>query len=70
MNIKQARNLLPQTVVMWKNNSADPGTVRKIGSWGLYIDWKNGKGEWIAFEDCKYLSIWQPADQQLTESLP
>ena len=55
MTEKEARQLLPLTIVMWDNNPDDLGTVRSIEywgvRWGVTIDWENGRSRWIAFQD-------------------
>jgi len=61
MTEKEARNLLPQTVVMWDRNPDDAGTVREVGYTGFAVDWANGQGGWIDFKDAERISLWQPS---------
>lgn len=57
MTAKEARKLLPGTVVMWDKNPDDLGTVRDIGRYSFYVDWANGQQGWIAFDDAIQVSI-------------
>lgn len=62
MNEKQARELLLHTVVM-DNDTGELGTVNSIGWAGVYVNWQNGKSGWIAYCDCKMLSLYQEVTQ-------
>lgn len=57
MTAKQARQLLPGTIVMQANNPNDLGTVRAVGPGGIFVDWENGPRGWIAFENAKAISV-------------
>lgn len=57
MNEKQARRLLPQTVVMWGNDKNDLGTVTQLGISGFFVRWANGKEGWIDYRDAKSVSV-------------
>ena len=57
MNEKQARQLLPGTIVMWDNDPADLGTVREIGIGGALVDWENGQAGWIDYKGFEKVSI-------------
>ena len=57
MNEKQARQLLPGTVVVWEDNPNDLGTIRRIGELGALIDWENGGCDWYAFSSDRMQKI-------------
>ncbi len=57
MSAKQARILLVGTVVMWKGNPNDLGTVREMGRRGVLIDWENGESGWLDFQDMQQVSV-------------
>ena len=57
MNTKEAKKLLPLTVVVWDKNPDDLGIVRETAHGGVFIDWENGRSGWIAFQDMEKISI-------------
>lgn len=57
MNIKQARQLLPLTIVMRDNDPNEIGTVTQQGISGFYVRWQNGDEGWIDYRDAKNISI-------------
>lgn len=57
MNEKQARNLLPWTVVMWDNDPKQLGTVRELDINGFFVAWADGQSGWIDYKDAKKISI-------------
>jgi len=57
MTAKQAKNLLPGTIVVWNGDKEDLGTVRQISGDGFYVDWENGQRGWIDFRDAKRIEI-------------
>jgi len=57
MTEKEARQLLPLTVVMWDKNPDDLGTVRETNYLGVLIDWEIEGACWIAFQDMQPISL-------------
>ena len=58
MTEKEARQLLPQTVVEWDNDPKDLGTVLEIGKNGFSVNWADGEQNWIAFSNAEKVSIY------------
>lgn len=59
MTGKQAKLLLPGTVVRWEDKDTVLGTVRGVHPHdGLYIDWSDGQRGWIGFDRVEKLHLW------------
>ena len=58
MTEKQARQLLPQTVVYWDQDRTNRGTVRQVGYSGLYIDWEDCGLSFTPFNRCDQVHIY------------
>ena len=57
MTTKEAKRLLPRTVVMWNNDPSDMGTVLELGTDGFYVRWENGESGWIAYDAAESVSV-------------
>lgn len=58
MTQKDAKQLLPGTVVMWYGNTQDLGTVRRLSPSKFYIDWNVRKRSgWVTYGNAKNVSI-------------
>ena len=57
MTYAEAKRVLLNTVIKWNGDPNDLGTVRKVSSTALYIDWENGQHGWIDFHDAEKVSI-------------
>jgi len=57
MDAKNARKLLPGTVVMRNGDNNDLGTVREVARGGFFVDWADGQRGWISYEDLRVQGI-------------
>lgn len=57
MTEKQARNLLPMTVIMRDGDNAKMGTVKILGVNKFLVDWACGHLEWIDYKNAKNVSM-------------
>lgn len=57
MTEREARKLLPGTVVYFGEDRTDLGTVRKLDRGGPYIEWEDGQKGWIAYQDMENVHI-------------
>ena len=61
MNNKQARQLLPGTVVMWNHSPNDLGTVVDTKHGGILIKWSVRRAFLrVKFSDMMHVSLYQP----------
>ena len=59
MTEKEARHLLPQTIVTWEGKAYLLGTMRTVDCCrGVYIDWSDGQRGWLGFDRVKKLNLW------------
>jgi hypothetical protein len=65
MTEQEARRLLPQTVVMWKDDPMDKGTVLAITEKGIDINWELVGPRSYHFDGIylRFVSLWQPEPQ-------
>jgi len=67
MTSREARSMLPGTVVMWDNDPENSGVVRELGRNGFYTNWQDGQAGWIDFQDADKVGLWQPVAHELKE---
>jgi hypothetical protein len=70
MNKATAESLPIGTVVMWDDDPADRGTVRRVSQdIGVQVDWESeGEGlMWISFPVMQFISIYTPETEDEEE---
>jgi hypothetical protein len=60
MSPTEARNLLPQTVVMYDNDPNDKGIVLEVLRNGFSVRWADGMVGVVLFRDAQWINHWQP----------
>lgn len=60
MSQRDARNLLPGTIVSHDTDLTTKGTVLNVLGNGIGINWENNMVEVVRWRDVKHLSHWQP----------